>query len=482
MHGERFTPRAPRRVLAWATAVLSAGVLAGAGATQASAASGPCDIYGTAGQRCVAAYSTTRALTANFGGSLYQVTRSSDNASTNIGLLSTGGTVNAAAQDSFCRNTLCTITTIFDQSGRGSDLRISGGFNGQGQDGPARATAVPMTIGGREAFAVDIEAGQGYRHPAPSSGVAVNGQPEGMYMVSSVEHVNSGCCFDFGNVEARIADTGNGHMDAIHFGTLCWFGGCHQPGPWVQADLENGLFQANTGDIMSNTGNHSAFVTATLKNDGRTFFALKGGDSQSGGLTTWFNGPLPPNGYSPMHQEGSIALGTGGDGSNGSSGLFFEGAMTAGVPSDATESAVQANIVAAGYGGLGHYGPILSGVNGGDCVDLANASTSPGTHVQMFSCNGVRAAQSWQLAPGGTIRIGGGCLDITGATNHNDGAPVEWWFCNAGANQVWQATNGELVNPASGKCLTDPNSSTTNGTQLVLFTCSGGANQRWTLP
>src|SRR5256885_9060935 len=168
MHRERFPWRGARRLLAFAAAVLGTGVLVGAGATQAAAASGPCDIYGTAGQRCVAAYSTTRALLANYGGGLYQVTRSSDSASATIGLLSTGGIVNAAAQDSFCRNTLCTITTIFDQSGRGSDLRISGGFNGQGQDGPARATAVPMTIGGREAFAVDIEAGPGDRHPAPS--------------------------------------------------------------------------------------------------------------------------------------------------------------------------------------------------------------------------------------------------------------------------------------------------------------------------
>ncbi len=326
MQSQRSSRRALRRVLAFASAALGAGVLTGAGATQAAAATGPCDVYGAAGQRCVAAYSTTRALFTNYAGSLYQVTRSSDNASTNIGLLSTGGIVNAATH-----------------------LRVSGGFNGQGVDSPARATAVPITIGGRRAYAIDIEPGQGYRHPAPSSGVAVNGQPEGMYMVTSVEHVNSGCCFDFGNAEARIADTGNGHMDAIHFGTLCWFGGCRQPGPWVQADLENGLFQSNTGTSTSNTGNHTPFVTATLKNDGRTFFAIKGGDSTTGGLTTWFNGPLPPNGYSPMHQEGSVILGTGGDGSNGSAGLFFEGAMTAGVPSNATENAVQANIVTAGY-------------------------------------------------------------------------------------------------------------------------------------
>src|SRR5258708_3443685 len=186
--------------------------------------------------------------------------RASDNASTTIGLLATGGIVNAAAQASFCRNTLCTVTTIFDQAGRGNDLHVSGGFDGRGTDGLARATAVPMTIGGREAFAVDIAPGQGYRHPAPSSRRAVNGQPEGMYMVSSVEHTNGGCCFDFGNVEAQLADTGNGHMDAINFATECWFGGCHQPGPWVQADIENGLFQTNNGDTPANNlGNHSTF-------------------------------------------------------------------------------------------------------------------------------------------------------------------------------------------------------------------------------
>ena len=31
-------------------------------------------------------------------------------------------------------------------------------------------------------------------------------------------------------------------MDAIYFGTSCWFGGCSGSGPWVQADLEWGLY------------------------------------------------------------------------------------------------------------------------------------------------------------------------------------------------------------------------------------------------
>ena len=50
-----------------------------------------------------------------------------------------------------------------------------------------------------------------------------------------------------------------------------------------------------------------------------------------------------------MQKEGSIVLGTGGDGTNLSRGYFFEGVMTDGYPPDAADNAVQANIVAAGY-------------------------------------------------------------------------------------------------------------------------------------
>jgi hypothetical protein len=39
---------------------------------------GPCDIYAAAGDPCVAAHSTTRALYASYNGPLYQVLRQSD--------------------------------------------------------------------------------------------------------------------------------------------------------------------------------------------------------------------------------------------------------------------------------------------------------------------------------------------------------------------------------------------------------------------
>jgi non-reducing end alpha-L-arabinofuranosidase len=50
-----------------------------------------------------------------------------------------------------------------------------------------------------------------------------------------------------------------------------------------------------------------------------------------------------------MQTEGSIVLGTGGDGTKLSRGYFFEGVMTAGYPTDAADNAVQANMVTAGY-------------------------------------------------------------------------------------------------------------------------------------
>ena len=61
-------------------------------------------------------------------------------------------------------------------------------------------------------------------------------------MVTSGTHVNGGCCFDYGNAETNIHDTGNGHMDAVNLGTECYFAPCTGTGPWVEADLENGLF------------------------------------------------------------------------------------------------------------------------------------------------------------------------------------------------------------------------------------------------
>ena len=83
-------------------------------------AQGPCDVYATAGTPCVAAHSTTRALYASYNGPLYQVLRQSDGKTLDISVV--GGYADAAAQDAFCANTYCWITTIYDQSPKHNDL------------------------------------------------------------------------------------------------------------------------------------------------------------------------------------------------------------------------------------------------------------------------------------------------------------------------------------------------------------------------
>ena len=88
---------------------------------------GPCDILGAAGNPCVAAHSTVRALFKAYSGPLYNVTRmktqSSAPESTDIGVLSPGGFANAPAQDLFCAGAVsCVISNVYDQSDMGNHL------------------------------------------------------------------------------------------------------------------------------------------------------------------------------------------------------------------------------------------------------------------------------------------------------------------------------------------------------------------------
>jgi hypothetical protein len=317
----------------------------------------PCDIYAAGNTPCVAAHSTVRSLYAKYTGALYQVKRASDNATQNIGLL-LGGYANAATQDAFCANTTCIITKIYDQSPQHNDLAVSsaGHYKGPGPNGSdlgAAADALPVTAGGHQVYGVSISPGMGYRNNR-TSGVAVKGKPEGIYMVSSGTHFNSGCCFDYGNAETNGTDTGAGHMDTVNVSRdLSWPNCRNGPGPGVHADLENGIFhwnQRSCNPAANVSGGPRPFISAWLKNNGQTTFALKWGDAQSDGLNTVYSGALP-SGYAPMRQEGAIILGIGGDNSHASAGSFFEGVMTAGFPTDSADNVIQSNIVAVGYGG-----------------------------------------------------------------------------------------------------------------------------------
>ena len=166
-----------------------------------------------------------------------------------------------------------------------------------------------------------------------TSGVAKGDQPETIYMVLSGQHFNGGCCFDYGNAESFIGDAGAGTMEAISLtnGTSGMHGAHHGTGtgPWIFADLENGLFVGNGTDAPSMVGADNRtfpFVTAMVKGDSGNHWSIKGGDAtRKDGLATLFDGPRPCAGkppeclsranhsYSPMRKYGGIILGIGGD-------------------------------------------------------------------------------------------------------------------------------------------------------------------------
>ncbi len=319
---------------------------------------GPCDIYANAGTPCVAAHSTVRALYGSYTGSLYQVRRASDGATRDIPVLNAGGYANAAVQDRFCNNISCTISIIYDQSPHGNHLTKAppgGWLNNGGLEADAKAARI--TLNGHPVYGVyttmswdnDI-GGVGYRNNN-TTGIATGDEAEAIYMVVSGRHYNQWCCFDYGNAETNNLDNGDATMEAVYFGSSTQWAVGNGDGPWVLADLENGVFHGHDPHTVTETNTPiiADYVTAMLKGPSGNRFALKAGNAQSGSLITKYDGPRP-DGYSPMKKEGAIILGVGGDNSHTGVGTFFEGCMTSGNPSAHIDDAIQANIVAAGYG------------------------------------------------------------------------------------------------------------------------------------
>jgi non-reducing end alpha-L-arabinofuranosidase len=162
----------------------------------AGSAAGPCDIYAAGNTPCVAAHSTTRALYSAYSGSLYQVTRA-DGTTTDIKPISAGGVADSSVQDDFCLDTTCTITIIYDQSGRGNDLSAAPpggaarGTGPNGYDATATADAAPVTLSGKKVYGVYVNPGVGYRRDQ-TSGIATGDDAEGIYAILDGTHYNYG--------------------------------------------------------------------------------------------------------------------------------------------------------------------------------------------------------------------------------------------------------------------------------------------------
>jgi hypothetical protein len=182
---------------------------------------------------------------------------------------------------------------------------------------------------------------------------------------------------------------GAGTMEAIYYGncTSWWVKSDKDKipkswhGPILMADLEAGMFGGN--DTFSPLNDPIDYEFNTLMLKGRKCeMSLKGGNAQSGQLLTKCKRRVYPKpcsiilssrdrsacdcclmlshaddggrpthaDYNPVRKQGGLVLGTGGDNSDRALGIFYEGAMTSGYATAMVDAAIQANIVAAGYG------------------------------------------------------------------------------------------------------------------------------------
>jgi non-reducing end alpha-L-arabinofuranosidase len=334
------------------------------GTTVISGNDAPCDILESAKTPCVAAYSMVRAIYKAYNGPAYQVRSKANTSSTkDVPLLEAGGIADSKVQDDFCAASGCTLSKIYDQSPKGNHLALTPDVywltltgttraGGGGRQKEADVKNNPkITVNGKPVYGLKFMGGQGnaYRVLKPT-GTAVADEPEWMYSVFDTTVYNGSCCNDFGNAETTGNPDSFASMEAIYYGNATMWGKGGGNGPWFSCDYEAVISPGKSGtDTSIPSINIKKFATFIIKGFSGGTISLKFGDAEKGPLTTQYEGARV-NGTKTMKKQGSIILGTGGDGSFYSTGVWFEGAMTAGCSSDkAVDDAIQANIVAAQF-------------------------------------------------------------------------------------------------------------------------------------
>ncbi|WP_406841915.1 cysteine/serine endopeptidase inhibitor (plasmid) [Streptomyces sp. AHU1] len=128
----------------------------------------------------------------------------------------------------------------------------------------------------------------------------------------------------------------------------------------------------------------------------------------------------------------------------------------------------------------GHGGTFRIVGSGDRCVDIPGGHAADGVRVELHDCNDSKS-QRWTIAPDGSYRSLGKCLDPVYARTMN-GTDIQVYRCNGLPNEEWRiGPNKSLVNVKSGRCLDARDHTTANGSRLQLWDCTGGSNQRWSL-
>ena len=416
----------------------------------------PCTVAAANGTPCVAAYSLARSLLSTYFGPLYQVQRASDNAFMQIGTVNIGGLANIAAQTTFCAGTTCKIVDIYNQISPGDGSTTLTAPNATviaatvGQMGQATINGVNYSYlinpGGGNGQAV------GYRSPLNTAGVNIptGSSPITVYAVFGTAQYSvtqgNACCFGFGNGETSQTDTGASHLFAVDLtgvpGTGSgWYNGAGAV-PWLASDVENCASAANyCGTNPNNNSNNpgitggTQFITGILKCDCTTNFSFYQG-SMGAPLTTIFSGALPAGGWAPMHMEGSVVFGLGGDNSNNGRGSLLEGAIITGQTSGATDAAMHANVSAVFGGAAYTVGNPFANAYGADTGVIKG-------FLQKFYKTGLLCSLTVNYSAAGSTAQAGIYLDSSGTPTSLLGSTAS--FTTTGGPQTVPLTQCVLV-------------------------------------
>jgi hypothetical protein len=116
----------------------------------------------------------------------------------------------------------------------------------------------------------------------------------------------------------------------------------------------------------------------------------------------------------------------------------------------------------------------------GRCLDVPGYSTTSGTQLDLWDCNG-GGNQSWNYTAAHLLTVYSNKCMQAGTGTVSAGAAVVIEDCTGLPDQQWNvAANGTVTSAASpGLCLDTAGSATADGSQVVVATCSGSTSQTW---
>jgi hypothetical protein len=122
-------------------------------------------------------------------------------------------------------------------------------------------------------------------------------------------------------------------------------------------------------------------------------------------------------------------------------------------------------------------GEEIVGAASGRCVDVPGFSTTAGTQLDIWDCNG-GGNQTWDYTSSDELSVYGNTCMTAAATT---GSPVVIETCTGAADQRWTVNSDGTITSAadSALCLDATAAGTADGTLLDVASCDGSASQSW---